>query len=94
MDCPRFSQGPISNFPVAKPKKKTSELGWHLLNRTGQQHGIFIPGEARQCPKTWSLHKVIKRSEDQRVNPETGELGYYYWINNYQKGYGPEIETE
>ena len=94
MDCPRFSQGPISNFPVAKPKKKISELGWHLLNKTGQQHGIFISGEARQCPKTWSLHKVIKRSEDQRVNPETGELGYYYWINNYQKGYGPDIETE
>ena len=94
MDCPRFSQGPISNFPVAKPKKKISELGWHLLNKTGQQHGIFIPGEARTCPKTWSLHKVIKRSEDQRVNPETGELGYYYWINNYQKGYGPDTETE
>ena len=94
MDCPRFSQGPISNFPVAKPKKKTSELGWHLLNKTGQKHGIFIPGGARQCPKTWSAHKNIKRSDDQRVNPETGDLGYYYWINNYQKGYSPDMETE
>ena len=94
MDSRRFSQGPISSFPVAKRKNKTSVLGWHMLNKTGQQHGIFIPGEARQCPKTWSMHKIIKRSEEQRVDPETGELGYYYWILNYHKGYGPDMETE
>ena len=89
----RFAQGPISNFPAAV-KKKTSKLGWHLLIQTGQKNGIFIPGKKRECPKTWSLHKVIKSTNEQRVNPKTGETGYYYWINNYQKGYGPDKEIE
>lgn len=89
----RFTQGPISDFPVAESKKKISPLGWHMLIQTGQENGIFIPGVKRDCPKTWSQHKRIAVSQEQRVNPETGEIGYYYWIAAYQKGYGPDTEV-